>query len=49
MQINLPFVLFGCETSFPKFRGELKAEDDIWVSEEGSKRRLEETVQLGAS
>jgi len=44
----VPFVLFGCETSFPKFRGELKAEDDIWVSEEGSKGRLEETVHLGA-
>jgi hypothetical protein len=29
--------------------GELKAEDDIWVSEGGSKRRLEETAQLGAS
>jgi len=41
----VPFVLYGCETSFsPKFRGELKAEDDIWVSEEGSKRRLEETA-----
>jgi len=45
----VPFVLFGCETSFSKFRGELKAEDGIWVSEEGSKRRLEETVQLEAS
>ena len=45
----MPFVLFGCETSFPKFRGELKAEDDIWVSEEGSNRRLEETAQLGSS
>lgn len=45
----MPFVLFGFETSFPKFRGELKAEDDIWVPEEGNKRRLEETAQLGAS
>jgi hypothetical protein len=44
----VPFVLFGFETSFPKFRGELKAED-IWVPEEGNKRRLEETAQLGAS
>jgi hypothetical protein len=32
------FVLFSCETSFPKFRGELEAEDDILVSEEGSKK-----------
>jgi hypothetical protein len=45
----VPFVLFACETSFPKFRGELKAGGDISVSEEGSKRRLEETVQLEAS
>ena len=29
--------------------GELKAEDDIWVSEEESRRKLEETAQLGAS
>jgi len=45
----VPFVLFGYKTSFPKFRGELKAEVDIWVSEEESKRKLEETAQLGAS
>jgi hypothetical protein len=43
------FVLYGCETSFPILKGELRAEDDIWVSEGGSKRRLEETTQLGAS
>lgn len=45
----MPFVLYGRDTSFPKLRGELKAEDDIWVSEGGSKRRLEETAQLRAS